>query len=49
MKGFKDTTKARYSKGGPVGGLKGAALVSQAMREFRQPKPEGCSCQHKKR
>jgi len=41
MKGFKNTTKTRYSKGGPVGGPKGAAFVAQAMREYRKP---GCAC-----
>lgn len=34
MKGFKDTTKTHYVKGGPPG-VKGAAKVSQVMREFR--------------
>ncbi len=44
MKGFKDTTKTRYSKGGGTPGPKGAALISQTMREYRQGKPSGCGC-----
>lgn len=35
MKGFKDSTRTHYTKGGPAGGAKGAAKVSQVMREFR--------------
>lgn len=36
MEGFRDTTKTQYSKGGPVGGPKGAAKISQTMKEFKQ-------------
>jgi hypothetical protein len=35
VKGFKDSTRAQYSKGGPAGGAKGAAKVSKVMREFK--------------
>lgn len=35
MKGYKDTTKTQYSKGGSVSGPKGAAKVSNVMREFK--------------
>lgn len=35
MKGFTDTTRTHYTKGGPVGGAKGAAKVSTVMREFK--------------
>lgn len=48
MKGFKDTTRTCYSKGGPVGGPKGAAQVSKTMSQYRkgtlhQPAPKGKS------
>ncbi len=36
MKGFKDSTKTCYAKGGPAGGAKGAAKVSQVMSEFKR-------------
>lgn len=35
MKGFKDSTRTQYTKGGPSGGAKGAAKVSKVMREFK--------------
>lgn len=35
MKGYKDSTKTHYVKGGPVGGAKGAAKVASVMREFK--------------
>ena len=34
MKGFKDSTKTQYERGGPTG-TKGAAKVSKVMREFK--------------
>lgn len=37
MKGFKDTTRTHYSKGGPACGPKGAAKTSQVMSEFKGP------------
>jgi hypothetical protein len=36
MKGFKDSTKTVYTKGGPAGGSKGAAKVAKVMREFKE-------------
>lgn len=36
MKGFKDTTRTHYAKGGPVGGAKGAAKISKVMGEFKR-------------
>lgn len=33
--GHKDSTRTRYSKGGPVGGPKGAAQISKVMKEFK--------------
>lgn len=39
MKGFKDTTKTQYSKGGCGCGPKGAAKVAQANAAFKQAKP----------
>lgn len=36
VRGYKDSTKTHYVRGGPVGGPKGAAKVSQVMREFRE-------------
>lgn len=35
MKGYKDSTTTHYSKGGHVGGLKGAAKVNKVMKEFK--------------
>ena len=35
MKGYKDTTRTCYVKGGPVGGNKGAAKMAQVMKEFK--------------
>lgn len=35
MKGYKDTTRTHYTKGGPVGGPKGAAKIAAVMREFK--------------
>lgn len=35
MKGFKDSTKVQYSKGGDAKGTKGAAKVSKVMGEFK--------------
>lgn len=35
MKGYKDSTKTHYFKGGPAGGTKGAAKVASVMREFK--------------
>ena len=36
MKGFKDTTRTCYSKGGQVPGPRGAAAVSQTMSAFKR-------------
>lgn len=36
MRDFKDTTRTAYTKGGPSGGLKGAA-VSSHIRAWRKP------------
>lgn len=34
--GFKDSTRTKYSKGGPVtGGPKGAAQISKVMADFK--------------
>ena len=49
MKGYKDTTKMHFTKGGPPG-VKGAARVSHALATFR-PTPEKstgkpCTCKH---
>lgn len=38
MKGFKDTTRTCYSKGGPVPGPRGAAAVSKVMGAYRTGK-----------
>lgn len=35
MKGYKDTTRTHYTKGGPAGGPKGAAKIATVMREFK--------------
>lgn len=35
MKGYKDSTRTQYSKGGPAGGPKGAAKISKVMSEFK--------------
>lgn len=35
MKGFKDSTRTQYSRGGSAVGPKGAAKVSKVMREFK--------------
>lgn len=40
MRDFKDTTRTQYSKGGSVGGAKGAAKISQVMKHFREGVPE---------
>lgn len=39
MKGYKDTTRTCYSKGGPAGGLKGAAQIGAVMKGFKQGAP----------
>lgn len=36
MKGYKDSTRCYYSKGGPAGGPKGAAKISKVMGEFKR-------------
>jgi hypothetical protein len=36
MKGFKDTTRTHYAKGGPAGGPKGAAKVASVMSEYKR-------------
>ena len=36
MKGFKDTTRTCYSKGGPVPGPRGAAAMSKTMSAYRK-------------
>ena len=36
--GFKDSTRTHFSKGGPVGGPKGAAKISKVMSEYKAGK-----------
>jgi hypothetical protein len=36
MKGYKDSTKTIFTKGGPKGGVKGAARTAQAMKCFKE-------------
>jgi len=36
MDGFKDSTKTRYTAGGPAGGLKGAAQEATTVKAFKQ-------------
>lgn len=36
MKGFKNSTRVQYSKGGPACGPKGAAKTAQVMARFKQ-------------
>ena len=36
MKGYKDSTKTTYIKGGPKGGPRGAAASRSAMKAFKE-------------